>query len=124
MSIRLNIQITGACDNNCGLDNINYLGLCGTTTTPGGGDGGTGTGTSPDPEIIFIVDEDNKVVTWTPTRKAKYGVFPIIQCWLRDDNGTNYLTSQQPSIDVPPPNMTAITFVFTEPENGFIIISK
>lgn len=77
-----------------------------------------------DPEIIEIVDESSKIIKWNTERKSKYGLFPIIQCWLKDENDVLYLSSVQPNIDFPPPNLTQITFTFTEPENGFILITN
>lgn len=81
-----------------------------------------GAGTTNDFEIIFINNEANKAVSWTPARQAKFGMFPIVETWLRDATGTYYLAAVQPFIDAPPPGMTLMSFDFGGNVTGFIII--
>lgn len=121
--MRLRIQLTGECTSDCDLVDTAYLGLCGSNDCCSGAGGAGGAG-SYDPEIIFIVNEDGKIIEWTDLRKSKYGVFPIVQCWLEGPGGVPYLTSQQPVADAPPPDFTQMTFSFTGPENGWLIITK
>lgn len=75
-----------------------------------------------EPEIIIVTNEDTKVVNWTSTRKLRFGSFPVIEVWLRDETNVLYLAAVQPILDGVPPAFNVMTFIFSGNQNGFIVI--
>lgn len=90
-------------------------------TSTGAGGGITGNLTN-ETEIIYINDESSKEVEYTTTRREKFGDFPEVECWLRDDTGTYYKAAVQPVVDALPPDFTTITWDFGSNVTGFIIL--
>jgi len=87
----------------------------------GGGGGGGATGN--DAEIIEITNESSKTVLWTITRAARFGVFPLVEVYLKDDTNTYYKADVQPYVDGPPNiSFTNMYFNFGGNVTGFILI--
>lgn len=72
-------------------------------------------------EIVPITAEATKVITWTPTRLALFGLFPVTEVWILD-GGVYAKAANEPTIDAPPPSMTTMSFDFGGAVTGFIII--
>ncbi len=74
-------------------------------------------------EQIDITSESTKTISWTPTRKTRFGDFPEIEVYLQGPATGEYIkTPIQPSIDAPPPAFTQMNFDFGAPVTGFILI--
>lgn len=73
-------------------------------------------------EIIYIIDESYKTVVYTDQRRAWFGDFPEVECWLVDGTGVYYKAAVQPVVDAPPPDFTTLYWDFGSPVNGFIIL--
>jgi hypothetical protein len=75
-----------------------------------------------EPEVIHFEDEIEVSVSWTESRKLKYGLFPTVQVYLLDPDGKYYRSAVQPYLDAPPPDFTQ--FIVSLPGNstGFIVI--
>jgi len=86
----------------------------------GGGGGGGATGN--ETEIISFADVSSFTVSWTPTRQARFGAFPEVEVYLKDDTDTYYKAAVQPYVDNPPPGFTTMYFNFSGDETGFILI--
>ncbi len=86
-------------------------------------DGGGSSGGGNDAEIIEITDESSKTVAWTIGRAARFGVFPLVEVYLKDDTDTYYKADAQPYVDGPPSGGFAnMYFNFGGNVNGFILI--
>lgn len=74
-------------------------------------------------EIVTIAAEDTKVISWTTERKARFGKFPEVEVYVQDEDGVYYKSPVQPVIiGVPPAPLVSLTFEFSGPVNGFIMI--
>lgn len=78
-------------------------------------------------EQVDITNESTKVISWTPTRRSKFGQFPEVEVYINRTDPTSMVdscikTPIQPSIDAAPPAFTTMTFDFGGPVSGFILI--
>ena len=73
-------------------------------------------------EIISITAESTKTIAYNAGRQANFGVAPLLQVWQQRDDGINYLTDVQPTIDAAPPGLSLVSFDFGGPVTGFIVL--
>jgi len=89
-----------------------------------GGGGNGGSNAMNNKEAIPFQGVSSVPIVWTPTRLERFGYFPTIQAWLRDENGNLYLSHGGEILaDAPPPAFTELQFNIGAPSEGVLIIS-
>ncbi len=92
----------------------------------GSGSGGSGGGSSSGSdinvaEIITFTAQPSISISYTDSRKAKFGAMPTIEVWFK--NGYTYQLANIPiTVDAAPPSTTVFTIDFFGITDGFIVL--
>lgn len=73
-------------------------------------------------ELVYFDNVDSLSISWTALRQQRYGVFPEVETYIKDDTNAYYKSATQPYVDAPPPGFTVLHFDFGGPSTGFVLI--
>ncbi len=83
---------------------------------------GTGVPTEDINPVFFVATDEIKEILWTAARIAKYGLNPVFQVWIYNENtGLPEITSVSLDADLPYPNTTKFTY-HNAGAAGYIVI--